>query len=73
MARVVARTRVEPKMYVIDGEETWFCQCGLSRNQPYCDGSHKMTNEEHPNKLYWYDAEGKRHEVTEKLDGIRKW
>jgi CDGSH iron-sulfur domain-containing protein 3 len=24
----------EPKAY-------WWCACGLSKNQPYCDGSHK--------------------------------
>ena len=22
------------------GQEVWFCQCGLSANQPFCDGSH---------------------------------
>ncbi len=21
----------------------WWCACGLSKNQPYCDGSHKPT------------------------------
>jgi CDGSH-type Zn-finger protein len=21
----------------------WWCACGLSKNQPYCDGSHKET------------------------------
>lgn len=21
----------------------WWCQCGRSQNQPYCDGSHKET------------------------------
>lgn len=22
----------------------FWCSCGLSKNQPYCDGSHKTTN-----------------------------
>ncbi len=25
------------------GETYYFCQCGLSSNQPFCDGSHKVT------------------------------
>ncbi len=25
------------------GEEIWWCACGQSRNQPFCDGSHKDT------------------------------
>lgn len=32
--------------YVIDeqpGRKFW-CACGLSANQPYCDGSHKTTD-----------------------------
>lgn len=26
-----------------EGEEIWFCSCGKSENQPFCDGSHKGT------------------------------
>ena len=38
----------EPKLtqrfpYVVEEEEgaKWWCACGKSKNQPYCDGSHK--------------------------------
>jgi CDGSH-type Zn-finger protein len=23
------------------GKDYWWCSCGLSKNQPFCDGSHK--------------------------------
>jgi CDGSH-type Zn-finger protein len=23
------------------GKDYWWCTCGLSKNQPFCDGSHK--------------------------------
>ena len=35
------------KPFVIDvkaGETKVFCMCGLSKNGPYCDGSHKTTD-----------------------------
>ena len=25
------------------GKEYWWCACGLSKTQPFCDGSHKGT------------------------------
>lgn len=25
------------------GRDYWWCACGLSANQPFCDGSHKVT------------------------------
>jgi CDGSH-type Zn-finger protein len=32
--------------YAVDlaaGQEYWWCACGLSQSQPFCDGSHKGT------------------------------
>ncbi len=26
---------------VVKGKEYWWCACGLSKTQPFCDGSHK--------------------------------
>lgn len=28
---------------VVAGQTYWWCACGESRNQPFCDGSHKTT------------------------------
>jgi len=44
-------------------ESVWICMCGLSKNQPFCDGSHKTTRDEEEGKTYEYDSEGHRHEI----------
>ena len=28
---------------VVEGESYWWCACGRTKNQPYCDGSHEGT------------------------------
>ena len=73
MPRLVRRTPMEPTKFMIDGQEKWLCKCGLSKNQPYCDSSHKITKDEQPGKLYWYDDAGKRHEIPDSFQGIRTY
>ncbi len=31
------------------------CACGLSKNKPFCDGSHKRTVEEQEHEIWAYD------------------
>ena len=40
-AHIAAR---EPAEVTLDPGSYWWCACGLSRNQPFCDGSHKTTD-----------------------------
>ncbi len=71
MSRLVKRTHTEPYKLVLGGEEKYLCRCGLSKNQPYCDGSHKLAKNEETHRLYWYDDAGKRHEHAGDFPAIR--
>lgn len=50
------------------GGTAYICQCGLSDNPPYCDGSHTVTAEEEEGTVYKYendDSDGARREIDE--------
>lgn len=63
MARLVKHEKNRPYVFKkdeIEKETIAICACGLSQNKPFCDGSHKRTNDEEPGELYLYDDEGGR-------------
>jgi CDGSH iron-sulfur domain-containing protein 3 len=41
MAEPVIAARAPKGVYVEAGKTYWWCACGKSANQPFCDGSHK--------------------------------
>ncbi|MFB6176675.1 MAG: CDGSH iron-sulfur domain-containing protein [Halobaculum sp.] len=50
------------------GGTAFVCQCGLSDDKPYCDGSHNNVADEDDDTLYKYendDDEQPRHVVEE--------
>ena len=60
--RKVLRSDAQPLEIKPQQKSVWICMCGLSKNQPYCDGSHKAAAGEEAGKVYEYDAEGHRRE-----------
>lgn len=50
------------------GGDVAVCQCGLSDDRPFCDGSHAATTDESDGVRYKYEAdddENPRHEIEE--------
>lgn len=63
MARKVIKALQEPFEIKPQSESVWICLCGLSKNQPFCDGTHKKTTAEAEGKVYEYDEQGHRKEI----------
>jgi CDGSH iron-sulfur domain-containing protein 3 len=63
MVRYVKKEGKGPMQIKCGNDSKWICMCGLSQNQPFCDGAHKSTLNEEDGKVYRYNTDGTRSEI----------
>ncbi|KAI8367519.1 iron-binding zinc finger CDGSH type-domain-containing protein [Radiomyces spectabilis] len=83
-------TFVQAKPYKVDlepGKDYYWCTCGESKNQPFCDGSHRAAGQFKPKKItvdeaktyflcgckYTHDQQGFCDGTHRKEEGIKKY
>ncbi len=63
MSRIRIFNKKSPKKVVKNGIELWICQCGLSKDFPFCNGTHNKIQDEPDDRVFVYDADLNRKEV----------
>lgn len=69
MSRIVKKTAHGNYELKTSDKTYHICMCGLSKNQPFCDGSHKKTLDEQEGIVYEYAEDGTRVEIGMEMEG----
>jgi CDGSH-type Zn-finger protein len=65
MARLVVHTAKQPHPVTTPkGDTVYVCLCGLSKNYPLCDGSHRKAADEQDGVIYIYNQDGERVDLS---------
>lgn len=70
MPRLVRHEMTGPIKIEPQDKPVFICGCGLTRNFPFCDGSHKVCAGEDPGTVYVYDKDQRT--VVEERPGDRR-
>ena len=65
MGRLIQHEAQGPAVIQVGDQTIFVCQCGLSKNKPFCDGSHRATKDEEKGAFYIYDGQGGRVKVSD--------
>jgi len=65
MPRLIPKTASGPIEVKPQEKSVWICACGLTKNEPFCDGSHKITKKEEDWKVYVYNCKGEVKQVND--------
>lgn len=68
MPRYVRSDRDGPIRIDPQEKPVFVCGCGLTKNFPFCDGTHKGCKDEDPQKVYIYNDDGTRREISSEAD-----
>lgn len=63
MTRLVKKEESQPMEIKVGDESKYICMCGLAKNQPMCDGTHKKITNEEEGKTYLYNDDGNKKEI----------
>jgi CDGSH-type Zn-finger protein len=71
MARLVKHHAAGPIKIEPQDKPVFVCGCGLTKNFPFCDGTHKICSAEAADKTYVYGDDRTVIEVRDDLPGAR--